>query len=131
MPLAKTTFNLLHYSFKDVKIYYREEPLPDMIRLRMPLLGSRNIFTTDQNLVRIPQPMFVYMICLNIEQCNASEWSELDYKMSPGNNLGFIYVNGSNTTTHQGIYRRIIPAGTHRFDTMAAAYLFDVYSGEF
>ena len=102
-----------------------------MIRLRMPLLGSREIFTTFPNSVRIPRPMFVYMICLDIEQCNVSEWRNLDFSVSPGDTLGLISVNGSNTTSHQGVYLRILLGGTYHFDSIAAAYLFDDYIGVF
>ena len=102
-----------------------------MIRLRMPLLGSREIFTTFPNSVRIPRPMFVYMICLDIEKCNVSEWRKLDYSVNPGFTLGFISVNGLNVTSHQGVYLRILPVGTYHFDSIAAAYLFDEYIGLF
>ena len=121
---------IISFCFSDVKIFYQEDHLPDVIRLRMPMLGNREIFTEHQNLVRIPKTMFVYKICLDIEQCNTSNWTDLDHNISPGDTLGFISVNGSNVTSYQGTYLRILPAGSYYFDNLASAYLFDDFTGK-
>ena len=118
-----TLLNIFSFCFSDVKIFYQEDHLPDVIRLRMPMLGSREIFTEHQNLVRIPKTMFVYKICLDIEKCNTSAWTDLGYNVSPGDTLGFISVNGSNVTSNQGTYLRILPAGSYHFDNLASATL--------
>ena len=107
-----------------MKIVYQWDNLPELIGIRMPLMGSQELFTQEENIVRIPRTMFAHMICLDEDVCNVADWVYTKYK---GNVIAILLANGSaatNSSTPQNIYRRILPAGTYKLMTRQAAYLF-------
>ena len=104
-----------------MKIAYQWDNLPDFIRIRMPMMGSQELFTQEENIVRTSRTMFAYMICLDENVCNVDDWVYTKYKGE------FITINGSASTddsTPQKIYRKILPAGNYKLMTKQAAYLF-------
>ena len=108
------------YSFENETIHYQVRELPDYIRSKLPMRGNNEIFTSNDNLVRVPKLMFVYMICLE-SNFNTSEWG----KTGDFNWNGYLKIqNGVDFTGPQTIYRRIIPAGSYTFSNLGATYLF-------
>ena len=94
----------------------------------MPMKGSKELFTDFKNLVRVPNTMFVYMICLDESICDISDWADTGYSSLEG----YLNVNPSESTLPQKIYFRIIPAGSYTFSSREAAYLFtDDMEGKF
>ena len=129
MKVFKTSlvsYYLYICSLIGTKIAYQWENLPDFIRIGMPLKGSQKIFTQEVNIVRIPQTMFVYMVCLDEELCDIADWVYTRYQGY------FITINetvDASTSALQKIYRKILPAGTYEFMTQQAAYLFQDDTG--
>ena len=87
-----------------MKIAYQWDNLPDFIRIRMPMMGSQELFTQEENIVRTSRTMFAYMICLDEDVCNVADWVYTKYK---GNFIAILLANGSaatNSSTPQKIY---------------------------
>ena len=100
------------------------DQLPDHIRIKMPMIASKEIFTESDNLVRVSQTTFVYMICIDQNACNVSGWAETGYSTLQ-NSLGYVNISESPPPSPQTIYLRIVGAGTYIFSNLGAAYLFD------
>ena len=90
----------------------------------MPMIGSKEIFTESENSVRVPQTMFVYMICIDQTACNTSGWADTGYFTLQGS-LGYVNISESTSLSPQRIYLRIVAAGTYMFGNLGGAYLFD------
>ena len=93
--------------------------------------GSNEIFTDLENVARIPQTMFVYMICVDIHTCNASGWTRIRHT-NTNNSHRYVKVNESLFPNPQEIFLRITPAGIYTLSNLGAAYLFnDDFTGKF
>ena len=101
-------------------MYLRQWKLPDYIRLSLPLIGNNEIYTKEDNLVRIPRLTFVYMVLLDNSQINTSEWGRTgDRSDSNG------YLNlPDELSSAQAIYRRVLSPGNYILSNIGATYLF-------
>ena len=108
------------YRLQGSSIYFRKSELPDYIRLGLPLIGNDEMYTNEDNLVRIPRLTFVYMVHLDNSKVNTSEWGRTgDRSDSNG------YLNlPDEFSSAQAIYRRVLSPGNYILSNIGATYLF-------
>ena len=92
------------------------------------MIGSQEIKVQGDIIVRIPRPMFVYMICFDGDEnvCNTTNWIDTGHEgdflsISHPYNASMFWVAEFSP---QKIYQIILPAGKYIFDARKAAYLF-------
>ena len=108
------------YRLRESSMHFRKSELPDYIRLSLPLIGNNEIYTNEDNLVRIPRLTFVYMVHLDDSKINTSEWGRTgDRRDSNG------YLNlPDELSSAQAIYRRVLSPGNYILSNIGATYLF-------
>ena len=126
--MFKNYFSIFIYSDKDKKISYKWSKLQASISISIPLIGSQEIKVQGDIIVRIPRPMFVYMICFDGDQnvCNTTDWVYTEHE---GDFLSISHPYNASMGwvaefPPQKIYQKILPAGKYIFDARKAAYLF-------
>ena len=133
--MVRRNISIFIYSDKDKKISYKWSKLQTLLHINIPLIGSQEILTQGDNVVRTPRPMFVYMICFDGDEnvCNTTNWVDTEHEVdlldiSHPYNASMFWVAEFPS---QKIYRKILPAGRYIFDVHKAAYLFQDDSGTF
>ena len=131
--MVRKNISIFIYSDKDKKISYKWSKLQTLLHINIPLIGSQEIKVQGEIIVRIPRPMFVYMICFDGDEnvCNTTNWVDTEYE---GDFLGISHPYNASMGwvaefPSQRIYRKILPAGRYIFDARKAAYLFQDDSG--
>ena len=111
---------IFRHRLQGASIHFRKSELPDYIRLSLPLIGSNEMYTNEDNLIRIPRLTFVYMILMDNGKTNTSEWGRTgDRSDSNG------YLNlPDELSSSQAIYRRVLSPGNYILSNIGATYLF-------
>ena len=124
-PSDLTTINGITISNYD---YYYQD-LPEYLHHMLPLLGTNDIMTSDNNTLYLPEATLVYMIRHDNDWVDGnSEGQDLGvdlsgwrYTRDNGDFLGPSYSTAKNFK----IYRKVMQPGIHHeFDDNAALYLF-------
>ena len=100
--------------------YY--DNLPKNLRKLLPLLGTNDMMSSDNNTLYLPETTVVYMIKQEMDQ-HSEENLDVDV-------VGWTYTGndgyylGPNYTDSFQIYQKIMRSGLHQLDDNAALYLF-------
>ena len=108
------------YRLRESSMHFRKSELPDYIRLSLPLIGNNEIYTNEDNLVRIPRLAFVYMVRLDDSKINTSEWGRTGDR---SNSNGYLNLP-DDLSSSQTIYRRVLSPGNYILSNIGATYMF-------